>query len=405
MLQELYDYILTVLNENMLAQGGIVIGGLTSLLYSIKSIFYFVKDRVIRKFKYAVYFDETNDMYEAFTTWYHKHHRQKFRDVEVGISRKYDDYTGVTKSSLKFSQYIDLNWIWYERRIIFISKDRDKLENANHYESLFLNKYRAWGLFADKALGKLCDAVYAEHLANQKLEKSIKLLYNFDNYGFAEKPIGKVKSFQQLFFDKKAALMDDLDNFIKSQKSYADKGIKYKRGYFFKGPPGTGKTSIALAMADYLKRNIYSFNLQKNDTDHKIIQFFAAVKPNSIVLMEDADKYLGEGDIKVNLSTILNCLDGCFAPDNIIVIMTTNYPDKIDPAILRDGRFDFKATIDLPSVHCINQFLSFVYEQPIKLSITKNRLAMSAIQNITLNRTAEEAVRMIEEGNLLKVAA
>ncbi|MGB0839584.1 MAG: AAA family ATPase [Chitinophagales bacterium] len=401
---EIYDYLLKIAQENIIAQGGLVLaivsGILTAIYQSIKNFYGFIKGRFIRHFKYSVYLDESNQILEAFGKWYFKRYRNKFRDVEAQlIDSEQEDEDAADSYDLMLRQFNDLNWIWYQNRLIFISRDREKLEGALSRHNLYMSQYNIWGFFAEKAINQILEEATKEYNEEQTTPQTEqRIYYNFEDGDFdlKEFAFARFKQFEHLFFDGKDALIKDLDHFIASLKGYEAKRITHNRGYYFYGPPGTGKTSIAFAIAAYLKRDLFIFNANKGMSDKKIIQFFSKVKSYSIILLEDADRFgLEKEDNKFNFSTILNCFDGTFAPTNVIFVMTTNHPDKIDPAMIRDGRFDFKMKIDVPSDKAVCDYLSFHYEETVNIPLG-NTLPMSSVQNIVLKNDLATAIEIIK---------
>jgi chaperone BCS1 len=186
-------------------------------------------------------------------------------------------------------------------------------------------------------------------------------------------------------------IKEDVKKFNGSQEKYNKLGIKYKRTYLFYGPAGTGKSSLATAIANYSNRNILSINISKDMTDATLIKVIAGRPEKSIILFEDIDCLFAnlkrsevevevkegekktENNNKVTLSCILNILDGSYTPEDVIFILTTNHIDKLDEAIRRDGRTDVKLEITRPNVDTINRYLEYVNKQTGKvIDVTVN---------------------------------
>ncbi|KAI8803369.1 P-loop containing nucleoside triphosphate hydrolase protein [Cladochytrium replicatum] len=148
------------------------------------------------------------------------------------------------------------------------------------------------------------------------------------------------------------SIVEDIREFLKSQKWYVDRGIPYRRGYMFYGPPGTGKSSLVTALAGELNMHIFVLSLSNNElTDDGLQQLMVSTLPKCILLIEDVDAAFlsrtstsqAEDDkqkSKVTFSGLLNALDGAAAQEGRIVIMTTNHLEKLDPALVRPGRVD-----------------------------------------------------------------
>ena len=184
----------------------------------------------------------------------------------------------------------------------------------------------------------------------------------------------------------KDKLLKDIDYFIANRDWFIKRGMPYKMTYAIYGPPGTGKTSLIKALASYYNRNVYSINLSAM-SDDSLVQALSTVQPKSFVLIEDFDtnntvkarhyrlhansnsdgdapametaseKIVSESEDqtlagvmasfeRLTLSGLLNTLDGIVALNDIIIFMTTNHLEDIDPALIRKGRVDY--IVELP---------------------------------------------------------
>ncbi|KAK8694575.1 hypothetical protein V6N13_072123 [Hibiscus sabdariffa] len=147
--------------------------------------------------------------------------------------------------------------------------------------------------------------------------------------------------------DLKNTIMEDLDSFINVKEYYKKIGKVWKRSYLLHGPPGTGKSSLIAAMANHVNFDIYSMNLSIVNFDSSLEYLLLHVSNHSILVIEDIDCTIKlqnreAGEQLVSLSGFLNAIDGLFSccGDERIIVFTTNYKDKIDPALLRADRMD-----------------------------------------------------------------
>lgn len=159
-------------------------------------------------------------------------------------------------------------------------------------------------------------------------------------------------------------IIEDLDRFERSSEWYAHRGIPYRRGYLFSGPPGTGKTSVVLALAGYMGRPVCVLNLGSIKNDDSLFEAIADAPPKAIILLEDIDcatasqsredetkskdkeKDDEDGESKITKAGLYNALDGITTPDGRIFVMTTNYPERLDAALIRPGRADLHEVFD-----------------------------------------------------------
>jgi len=157
--------------------------------------------------------------------------------------------------------------------------------------------------------------------------------------------------------NEKERLLEDMVRFLGSQERYRRLGIPYHRGYAFFGPPGTGKTSLVSALAAHFAMSVYCINLV-DFNDRTLKAAMLDVGRRSVVLFEDIDamafggrrptgaeageKPAAAAHGGVTLSGLLNALDGLHAPQEVIFVMTTNALDRLDAALLRPGRIDYR---------------------------------------------------------------
>ncbi|CEL10200.1 hypothetical protein ASPCAL13324 [Aspergillus calidoustus] len=173
-----------------------------------------------------------------------------------------------------------------------------------------------------------------------------------------------------------------------TRKWYSDRGIPYRRGYMFHGPPGTGKSSLAFAAAGYLRLNVYILSLgSRRLTEDGCVQMFQKLPRKCLVLLEDVDSYdiaskrksskeedkeSNKDDIEtkneMTLSALLNLLDGVAAQEGRVLIMTTNHLELLDPALVRPGRVDYKILFKLADRDLTKKmFCNFFSDAPTEL--------------------------------------
>jgi len=149
----------------------------------------------------------------------------------------------------------------------------------------------------------------------------------------------------------KQEIFEDLKQFFASRETYEMHDIPWKRGLLFVGPPGNGKTHAVKAIINALEQPclyVKSFHHRYITDEENIHTVFDQARKSApcILVMEDLDSLLNDG----NRSFFLNELDGFAANIGVVLIATTNHPERLDPAILdRPSRFDRKYPFDLPA--------------------------------------------------------
>lgn len=156
--------------------------------------------------------------------------------------------------------------------------------------------------------------------------------------------------------DTAERLIADVREFLTARNWYNARGIPWRRGYLFEGVPGSGKSSIIAVLAAHIGLHLYVLNIGGVSSDEALASLMGTVKHNSIVLLEDIDaaatgremKAGGgpEGERGITFSGLLNALDGVAAREGVLVCMTTNHKERLDPALIRPGRVDVEEHFD-----------------------------------------------------------
>jgi hypothetical protein len=150
----------------------------------------------------------------------------------------------------------------------------------------------------------------------------------------------------------KEEVAGDLTSFFAARSIYEEYGVPWKRGILFSGPPGNGKTLAIKALVNHVKKPclyVKSFEASFSTPHAAIRSVFARARESApcVLVFEDLDTLINEG----NKSYFLNELDGFAQNIGIVTLATTNYPEKLDPAIRdRPSRFDRTYTFGLPAV-------------------------------------------------------
>jgi AAA+ superfamily predicted ATPase len=226
-----------------------------------------------------------------------------------------------------------------------------------------------------------------ESLCEEKSKKNQDDIFdnnnNDNNKKWAKNRLISFKTFDNIFFEEKEIMMKKLNYFLKNEEKYKKKGIPYNIGFLFYGDPGCGKTSCIKAISNYTNRHVVEINLKQIETCGEFIDIFNNESMNDnciphnkkMIVLEDIDcmidivksrdneaiedqkskemdkildlllekkKEKFKKDDKLSLSCILNTIDGVYENYGRILIITTNYADRLDKALIRPGRIDMK---------------------------------------------------------------
>jgi mitochondrial chaperone BCS1 len=251
------------------------------------------------------------------------------------------------------------HWFWYRGRpyeVWFSRTENTRERNGRRLESF---TFRTMGSSRAR-LQCLVDDVVQCHARRQGV---YSYLYLYDD-GWDYVPGYSPRLLESVVLGpgEKEQLLEDVARFRNSEQRYWCLGVPYHRGYLFYGPPGTGKTSLVSALGAHFGMSIYMINLT-DFNDRTLMKAVNQVPAHSVLLFEDIDSMKTsqsrvdtQGGVQtgpnvkdnaavqnsVTLSGLLNVLDGFHAPTGVLFVMTTNHVERLDPALLRPGRIDYR---------------------------------------------------------------
>ena len=233
-----------------------------------------------------------------------------------------------------------------------------------------------------------------------------------------------VKSSEGIKFDDVAGEDEAKENlteiveYLHNPEKYKEIGASMPKGILLVGPPGTGKTMLAKAVAG--EANVPFFSMSGSEFVEmfvgmgasKVRDLFSQAKEKApcIVFIDEIDaigkkrdgQMGGNDEREQTLNQLLTEMDGFEGNNGVIILAATNRPESLDPALLRPGRFDRRVPVELPDLKGREEILK-VHAKKIKLAdnvdFTKiARMASGASGAELANITNEAALRAVRDG-------
>ena len=194
-------------------------------------------------------------------------------------------------------------------------------------------------------------AEYTKDVVNINKDKDKVKILNFDYRWECDSMINK-KSFGSIHLPKKILgdFKSDIENFLsdEAKKRYELLELTPSRIYALYGPPGTGKTTLIHCTASGYSMNIATLSFDSHMNDRTFKMALKKIPSDTILCLEDIDCIFNESrksnETCVTFSGLINGLDGICKIKNLIIFLTTNHIERLDPALKR--RIDYFVKFD-----------------------------------------------------------
>jgi hypothetical protein len=250
---------------------------------------------------------------------------------------------------------------------------------------------------------------YFDQMVQSKTKGSVQNPLPSTHLVYTKTKFTTTRTFENVFFEQRKQVRDRVKFFLEHRDWYEKKGIPYTLGFMFHGPAGTGKTSSIKAIANAGRRHIINIQLSEIKTKQQLqhlffndeIYVFNGVNTEKytipvaerLYVIEDIDA-MGDvvlsrewkkpvveekkkeedmfGDRKeekdtFDLSFLLNLLDGTLEANGRIIAFSSNYPERIDKALIRPGRVDMIVHFKRCSRGVLKEMVNSFYEQDIEI--------------------------------------
>lgn len=268
-------------------------------------------------------------------------------------------------------EHIKFKLFCYDHEVQYLQSFVDKCNAA--YERRMKNK-----------LGT--DLYFFDMMTNSKNKKTVQNPLPTTHIIYTQHRFHTTRTFENVFFEQRTKVQKHVNFFLKRKDWYEKKGIPYTLGFMFHGDPGCGKTSTVKAIANTARRHVINIQLSEIKSKAQLRHLFFNEEIHvmngttterytipiheRLYLIEDIDamgdavlerkwkkpeppkeekKKTGdpwmdreEEDSKesIDLSFLLNLLDGTLEASGRILCISSNFPERIDKALIRPGRVD-----------------------------------------------------------------
>ena len=322
----------------------------------------------------------------------------------------------------------------YDNRkaLVYSNLEKDKIYHLNISDNNFVEK-RLNKLGADFVIEHQNQSVFTGimlallptflimggffYLFRKNAGKGMEFFKN--EFKIVEEKLGvKIDDIAGLHQTKKDVL--EFTDIIMNSDKYKDIGAKIPSGILMEGPPGTGKTMLAKAVADNYQSKFFLMNgsdfIQPiiGTGSRKVKKLFETARENSpaIIFIDEIDaigksrnvsKSIGNDERDNILNSLLVEMDGFNSNEKVLIMGATNRSDVLDPALLRPGRFDRVVNFELPNLEERKDILNHYFDK-YKISETINRTKLiTNLAQLTYSFNGAQIQNLFNEASISAV--
>ena len=286
-----------------------------------------------------------------------------------------------------------------------------RVKYSGTIESTFLRDIISWLLPVFIFLGVwffLMKKMMPQQPGFMSLGKSKAKIYKQEDTGITFKDVAGV--------DEAKVELEEIIEFLRNPTKYTEFGGQMPKGLLLVGPPGTGKTMLAKAVAG--ESNVPFFSISGSEFVEMFVglgaarvrDLFEEAKKNApcIIFIDELDAlgkargiggYGGHDEREQTLNQLLVEMDGFDSNIGVILMAATNRPEVLDPALLRPGRFDRQVLVDRPDKEGRRKILE-VHLQKIK---KVGELDLERLAAMTAGMVGADLANLVNEATLLAV--
>ena len=194
--------------------------------------------------------------------------------------------------------------------------------------------------------------------------------------------------------------LQEIVDYLHDPKKYEEIGASMPKGILLVGPPGTGKTMLAKAVAG--ESNVPFFSISGSEFVEMFVGIVFIDEIDAIGQKRNSGQLGGNDEREQTLNQLLTEMDGFEGNSGVIILAATNRPDSLDPALTRPGRFDRRVPVELPDLKGREEILK-VHARKVALAPgidfnTVARMASGASGAELANIVNEAALRAVRAG-------
>jgi mitochondrial chaperone BCS1 len=296
---------------------------------------------------------EHRDAYTWLSYWVETNLRgRKINALLLRARNDEDSVDGASAAGYQVIPEYGTYYLTYAGRLMTVEHRKEQQDHQHSWRSNHSIRLRVW-LSRDRELMMDILEQARERYANGRVKRVE--YYRWDTYTdwigttIPRREINSLFHRPELIHD----LFGDVGIFLRAKRMFEDLGIPYRRGYLLTGPPGTGKSSLILAVASHFELPVYSVPLRGAEINgERLTTLLASCRKPSLITLEDVDclrvatSRESKTDDGLTIADLLNAIDGIGASEDRVLFMTANRPEMLDNALTRAGRVDRKFYVD-----------------------------------------------------------